>query len=415
MKKLLTMICLAAALAACGSDDDEAFAPQPVERTVIVYMSGENSLTSYVNGDLNEMKEGSRLIGPGSALLVYVDKSSKKELPWLARIRDGQVTDSVSLSDMGINDADALSSDPHVFEDVLQYAVRHYPATRDYGLVLWGHSSGWLVKDSVPYTRAYGVDNGRNDVSSNDGKWLNLPTMARVLQKLPHFKFIFADCCNFMCLESLYELRYVADYIIGSPAEIPAEGAPYSKMLPALFQQDDNFYTAIVDRYYEQKVKGLDLPLSVVRTSEIEHVAQATRTALAVINDSFNGSYADMTGLIYYYYDSSHKIYDPMYNIFYDAGDFMLRYAPETVYRQWKEALDRAVVYRRMSTCWNTDKGWNTYYGNHFTVTEERYHGVSMFVPQSPFGGYYSFYNRNITQFAWYNAVNDLAGDNIIE
>ena len=247
MKKLLMMICLAAALAACGSDDDEAFAPQSVERTVVVYMSGENSLTSYVNGDLNEMKEGSRLIGPGSALLVYVDKSSKKELPWLARIRDGQVTDSVSLSDMGINDADALSSDPHVFEDVLQYAVRHYPATRDYGLVLWGHSSGWLVKDSVPYTRAYGVDNGRNDVSSNDGKWLNLPTMARVLQKLPHFKFIFADCCNFMCLESLYELRNVADYIIGSPAEIPAEGAPYSKMLPAMFQQDDNFYTAIGD------------------------------------------------------------------------------------------------------------------------------------------------------------------------
>ena len=410
MKKLLMMICLAATLAACGSDDDDDFAPQPVERTVIVYMSGENSLTSYVNGDLNEMKEGSRLIGAGNALVVFVDKSSKKELPWLARIRDGQVTDSVSISDMGIGDEEVLSSDPHVFEDVLQYAVRHFPATRDYGLVLWGHSSGWLVKDSVPYTRAYGVDNGRNDVSSNDGKWLNLPTMARVLQNLPHFKFIFADCCNFMCLESLYELRNVADYIIGSPAEIPAEGAPYSKMLPAMFLQDDDFYTAIVDRCYEQKAKGLYLPLSVVRASEMEHVAQATRTALTIINDGLGDGYADMTGLIYYYYDGNHVGYDPMYNIFYDAGDFMLHHAPESVYRQWKEVLDRAVVYRRMSTHWDTNKRWNNYYGNNFTVTEERYHGVSMFVPQSPFGGYYSFYNRNIRQFAWYYAVNDKAG-----
>ena len=348
MKNLLMMICLAATLAACGSDDDDDFAPQPVERTVIVYMSGENSLTSYVNGDLNEMKEGSRLIGAGNALVVFVDKSLKKELPWLARIRDGQVTDSVSISDMGIGDEEALSSDPHVFEDVLQ--------------------------------------------------------------NLPHFKFIFADCCNFMCLESLYELRNVADYIIGSPAEIPAEGAPYSKMLPAMFLQDDDFYTAIVDRCYEQKAKGLYLPLSVVRTSEMEHVAQATRTALTIINDGLGDGYADMTGLIYYYYDGNHVGYDPMYNIFYDAGDFMLHHAPESVYRQWKEVLDRAVVYRRMSTHWDTNKRWNNYYGNNFTVTEERYHGVSMFVPQSPFGGYYSFYNRNIRQFAWYYAVNDKAG-----
>ena len=51
---------------------------------------------------------------------------------------------------------------------------------------------------------------------------------------MPHLKFIMADCCNFMCLENLYELRDVCDYIIGSPAEIPAQGAPYYDIVPSL-------------------------------------------------------------------------------------------------------------------------------------------------------------------------------------
>ena len=94
-------------MAACSSDDDESgsgFVPQPSERTVIVYMAGENNLTAYVNTNLREMKEGSLQLSPSSCLLVYVDKSKNSELPWLARIRDGQVTDSVSLHDMGISD-----------------------------------------------------------------------------------------------------------------------------------------------------------------------------------------------------------------------------------------------------------------------------------------------------------------------
>ena len=38
-------------MAACSSDDDDpgsGFVPQPSERTVIVYMAGENNLTAYV-------------------------------------------------------------------------------------------------------------------------------------------------------------------------------------------------------------------------------------------------------------------------------------------------------------------------------------------------------------------------------
>ena len=406
MKKILLALCTLGVLAACSSDDDSAnsLVPQSSERTVIVYMSGENTLTAYVNSNLRQMKEGSRQLSASSCLLVFVDKSKTSELPWLARIRDGQVTDSVSLADMGVSQKDEYASDPQVMEDVLKYAVSHYPATRDYGLVLWGHSTGWLIADSIAYTRAYGVDNGINSSVTNEGKWMNVPTLARVLGKLPHLKFIFADCCNFMCLESLYELRSVADYVIGSPAEIPQEGAPYEKLVPAMFDKD-NFATLMVDYYYARKNDGLDLPLTVVKMSEMEPLAQATRTALQAVKEAQATDYADLTGLIYYYYYDQRFFYDPIHNIFYDAGDFMRAKAPEASYQQWKQALDKAVVKKTFAAKWRTNKKWDTFYGNNFTPTEERQSGVSMYIAQSPFAGKHAVYQHDIQQLAWYYAA----------
>ena len=406
MKKLLSLLLSTILLTACSNDDEPGpVPPQSIERTVIVYMAAENNLSSNVNADLKEMKQGSHQIGSGNALVVYVDKSNAQELPWLARIQDGQVVDSVSISDMGISSTDCLSSDPNVMEQVLQYAVRRYPATSDYGLVLWGHSTGWLFRDSVAYNRrAYGVDNGFNG-STNDGKWINIPAMARVLSNLPHFKFIFADCCNFMCLESLYELRSTTDYIIGSPAEVPFVGAPYQTVVPAMFSSTTDFYRGIVDRCFEQRVKGCNLPLSAVRTEQMEALAQATRTVLQAVDDSLKGEYADLSGNIYYFYNSLTMNYNPGHCIFYDAGDFIKRYTKPDDYRLWKEALDQAVVYKRSSTRWDTDKSWTYYYGDHFTVTDDRYHGVSMYVPQSSSLDLYATYSQDIMKTSWYWAT----------
>ena len=225
-------------MTACSSDDD-AFEPvQPAPKkgesrtvaqakTVLVYMAGRNSLSGMVNKDLNEMKLGSKRLDSNDNLLVFVRRDKTEKMPWLARIKNGVVTDSVSLSDMGITSSDGenRASDPVVMEGVMHYAFSHYPAMDgNYGLVLWGHGSGWLMDNEVKRvnSRAFGVDKGEY----GRALWMNIPTMANILKGMPHLKFIMADCCNFMCLEVLYELRNVTDYIIGSPAEIPDQGAP---------------------------------------------------------------------------------------------------------------------------------------------------------------------------------------------
>ncbi len=409
IKRLLLFLWAAAALTACSSDDDapEAVTPQ-ASRTVIIYMAAENNLSVHAYNNLLAIKKGSASVTDGN-LLVYVDRSMPGELPWLGRIVNGRVTDSLSLAVMGISQKDEYTSDPHIFEDVLRYVVTHYPAKRDYGLVLWGHSEGWLMQDSIAYTRGYGFDNGHNDRETTTGYWLNLPTMARVLSRLPvHWSYIFADCCAFMALESLYELRSVTDYIVGSAAETPGAGAPYETVVPAFFTPDAKAAcTAIVDKYYAAQQEAQ--PLTIVSTSGMEPLAKATRTALQAAKQNITTTYPDMTGIIHYMYMDNQILFkfDPSYNIFYDAGHFMRKYAPAEAYTTWKQALDRAVIDKRMATRWKVSMQtpWGKCFSD-FKVTEADYHGVSMFVPQNPEGkGKYHQYNKDIRKMAWYYAA----------
>ena len=297
---------------------------------------------------------------------------------------------------MGISTKNEYAGDPDIMQQVLRYAFDRYPAQQSYGLVLWGHSDGWLIAaDTIAPRRAYGVDNGQKS-TSNIGKWMNVPTLERVLATVPHLKFLMADCCNFMCLETLYQLRKVSDYIIGSPAEIPGVGAPYDTVIPALFSSTDNFYRQVVDNYTNQ-------PLAVVKTSQMETLAAATRTVLRSIDQTLGGGYADLSGLIHYY-NMNNSGFRPEYNIFYDAGDYVKRYASDAEYQTWLQAFDQAVVYRQYADMWTTDKSWYTYYSD-FQMSKDRYHGVSVFIPQDPSKGYYATYNENVKKLAWYAAV----------
>ena len=396
MKKLVFLMCLAL-LSACCKDDEETI---PQTRTVLIYMSAENTLSYDSENDLEEIRKGSQELTNDDYLLVYYDRAKKDELPWLARIVKGQLKDSVSIADMQISEKDEYASNPAVFEKVLSYAYSHYPATAGYGLTFWGHASGWLREDSIAHSRGYGIDNGTNSSSYDSGYWMNIPTLRQALEKQPHLEFILADCCNFMCLETIYELCEVTDYIVGSAAEIPAQGAPYDKVVPEMFKRKDAA-KAIMTKYAESYKDYL--PLSVTKTVEVDALAEATRTVLKAIYSRLDSEYPDMTGLIHYYNEYRAQ-YHPYYNVFYDAGDFVKKYATEAEYKEWKQALDRVISDKIFSKKWDTNKSWYSHYSD-FEMTEERYHGVSMYVPQDPDLGYHKRYNDDLKLFGWYYAT----------
>ncbi len=419
MKKILIAICLLSGLTSCHHDDDTP-EDNTARRTVLVYMAAENNLTRFATEDLEEMKTGSLKLAEDQNLVIYVDKAGSLTTPYIVRAKNGEMVDTIFMKE-------ALSADPTTLQDVIQYTREHFPA-KSYGLLLWGHASGWLVstKDSISRTRgssilepkAYGGATGNNSSSSSGNYWMNIVPMAKAIQNgmgSNHLSFIFGDCCSFGCLEVAYELRNVTDYVIGSPAEVPDMGAPFDLIVPDMFIETDNFYAKIIDhyfdyyldifknnpQYYNKKVgdlAGYSVPLAVVKTSGLDNLAYATSTLLGTIAEKVSTSGSlDLDKVMYYAISQKKYSYD-MYHVFKkntSAADF----------DTWKAAFLQAVPYRLFSMKWMTEISSLRNEMENFDATKDDCGVVSMFFPSTYYNGTNPNWNKAIQQYQWNNVI----------
>lgn len=394
MRKILFFIASALVLVfvACSNNDDVETI-QPAKRTVMVYVAAENTLSGNAQNDINEMIQGVKSVSKYDNLIVFVDRARSQEPPFIIRLQDN---DSQPADTIRKYSGDFYSSDPDKMKEVLGWIMSHYPAD-DYGLVIWGHGNGWVImNDSVSTSRAIAVDSGDNKVSDN-GRWLNIPSLRMALSALPHpFKFIFADCCNMQNIEVAYELKDVTEYYIASPAGIPGEGAPYETIIPDLFLYDDvQMYTKTCDDYNGlTDSEGGHLPITAIRTSDLPSLVAATKTALETIDPLS----VNTDGLIYYY---TYQVSNPNEHVMYDMNDFLLRHAETSSYQQWLKVLKQVIVYKKISTKWQV-LGTLDF---DFEVTEERFGGISMFVPLERYEDTLIKYNEGIKKMAWYQAI----------
>lgn len=400
MKNLMYIACLLLIFFSCSKDEEENQEENTIaERTVIVYMAAENNLSSYANSDISEMLKVSGSLPQNVNLVAFVDLLGSN--PYVVSIKNGVKTVDENFHCQ----EDFYSCDPEKMKETLEWIINRYPAN-SYGLVLWGHASGWLVENDTIANylnkpqRAYGVDTG-NDINNGMGtKWINIPSLANVLENLPvHFRFIFADCCNFQCIEVAYELRHVADYIIASPAETPIIGAPYDIITPYFYKDDASLYKGIVDGCNAQVVNYEDrVPMSVIQTDELESFAAASKDVMMRLTES---DALNTDGIIYYRGNSSVKV-------LIDMNDIIRRHiGDDEAYLSWKESFDKAVPYKALSKKWLTE-GFVKF---DFSVTDERFGGVGVFVPQTIYDQKGYNYNKKIRQLQWYYATG-LGGEN---
>ncbi len=394
MKKILCLLATSLVLLSACSDSSNETIPT-AKRTVIVYMAAENTLSGSAQSDINEMIQGVKNISKYDNLIVFVDRASSKEKPFIIRLRDNEQQPADTIRKY---EQDFLTSDAEKMKEVISWTMNHYPAD-DYGLVIWGHGNGWVIMNNASESRrAIALDNGSNAVSDK-GQWLDIPDFRKALASLPHsFKFIFADCCNMQNVEVAYELKDVTEYYIASPAGIPGDGAPYETVIPDLFLYDDVLmYTKTCDDYYAKTDhENGHLPISAVKTKELPSLASATKEILHKIYEANTSVNTD--GLIYYY---SYSVSTANEHIMYDMNDFLLRHADKTDYLKWKQTLDAVLVANKKSMKWETQGTlvWD------FTITEERFGGISMFVPLERYNNTHIKYNEGIKKMAWYQAV----------
>ncbi len=420
MKSLLRCLLLSlivVSLAACGSGSDE---PGPVDsdsRTVLVYFMAENSLSHYATddesavpkGDISEILDAAGDIPDNCHLIVFLDDANTGENPRIYEVKKSKNKDKGYLKTIKEYDEELCSTDPAVLRDVMKMVKADYPAN-GYGLVLWSHGSAWLHAKTTKDTRSIGVDNERNS-SSNTGPEMEIVSLKEVIEDFGKLDFLYFDACFMQSVEVAYELRNVADYLIGCPAETPGTGGSYNNLVASMFLADaqavaegivENNYI-YYNTIYENVPDYLDtsdpyyrynygIVMSAVRCSEMNALAAVTKPLIQKYGS--NKAVLSLPGNV-----QTYNLLMSRYPDFYDINGVIHQVAEDSEYEAWKAQFDKTVIVRKASLQWYSSRGWMKIKSE----GDSPFGGISMYVPKT--GGNYTSWNSDFLDTSWYADV----------
>jgi len=193
--------------------------------TVLIYMDGDNSLSSYTDLDLNEMIQvgSSRNVAIVTQVDTYGSNGVKR---YFINPNEKVLLENLKELNMG---------DPQTLIDFGKWGVKNFPADH-YLLILWNHGKG--------FKRAITITGIRRDictdVTSGDSS-LSIPELNYALSAIKNYigkkiDVIGMDACLMNMIEVGYEIRDTAEYLVASENTEPGNGWPYDKMLLYLKQ-----------------------------------------------------------------------------------------------------------------------------------------------------------------------------------
>ncbi|MCK4757193.1 MAG: carboxypeptidase regulatory-like domain-containing protein [Thermoplasmata archaeon] len=231
--------------------------------TVMVYMSGDSSLSDNVLDDLAEMRDvGS---GNGLEIITLTDMSGDGDTK-IYHILEGS-HEEIQNSEVDASWGEELDlGDPDVLARFIEWAAEEYPA-QNYLLDLWGHGNGWP-----------GVCPDKGDrLTAVELQW----ALDHAIGQGVELDMISMDACQMGMVELFYQLRGRADYAIGSEKDVPLDGWPYDEILGILKDEPDiepvDFGRKFVDRYisWSTSNSGYSTTLSLIDLDKMDGVASA--------------------------------------------------------------------------------------------------------------------------------------------
>jgi hypothetical protein len=189
--------------------------------TVMVYMAADNStgpdvladLTDPATGDLDEMMS----VGSNDDLdiVVQIDWKTSREHPNAERLHilPGR-SQQLQYRDGTIN-----TGAPAELENFLTWALERFPASNNM-LILWGHS----------FRFAFGYDHDDT---------LSIRELAGALALPKPLDVLGFDACGMSSIESAYQLRGRARYMVAPEIGMPLPGWPYARILQAMAEEPD--------------------------------------------------------------------------------------------------------------------------------------------------------------------------------
>jgi hypothetical protein len=232
-------------------------------------------------------------------------------------------------------------------------------------------------------TRAFGESNVRvNPAEIAEG----------IENSVVDIDYILFDACLMSNIETIYELRGSANYIIASPCEIMGKGFPYERTLPHLFKNDGETsdYAAAAESYYlfyrdEYASPSRCGSIAVYDCREIEALRDATKVVV-----SSAAELEDVKSL------QTYEGKNPHY--FYDFGQWVNVVATDSVaLESFNAQLNKTVIAK-----YTLDSFYSAYgsYGT-YPIDTDVYSGVTTSAPSSVLYDYW-------IETEWYKSVWEL-------
>lgn len=323
---LFFLMLLPLGISCCDEEREGVFSEHP-DRTILVYMIGDNNLWPFSDQNIGGMIEGMKNIHTTAHLLVYEDSNNHPPILWEISRKEN---DSV-YAEIEFEYEEQNSADPAVIKTVLNDAFRNFPS-KEKGLILWSHGNGWLPTGG---DSSYGFSRflsdiqrvRRKSIGPDKNEYLEIWDLRESLESTGlYFDFICFDACLMASVEVVYEMKDLTANFLASPTEIMGSGFPYSMMIPAMMKNEINYATLcdLYMQYYDGRTANRCGSISWVQTAGLSDLAETYRETIAGCNMSREQILAcgmqQMGRLMY----RSNGIVKDYTNIFFDLRDWML-------------------------------------------------------------------------------------------
>ena len=380
-------------------------APTEVASHTLMFYFFGRSLDRYFKGNIEDAIKAieSGILGVNNRVILFrqEDKSTAYIAELLYDIESGKCSENIMETGITI---EGNPIKPEFITKVIDKMASIAPAER-YGLVMAGHGQAWLTREMlngstgistysltaplfVPaegaeVTRAFGESN----VQVNPGE-----IAEGINNSIADIDYILFDACFMSNIESIYELRNSANYIIASPCEIMGKGFPYERALPYLFINEgaNSDYAAAAESYYLYYRDSYNSAsrcgsVAVYDCSEIEALKDATKEVVKSAKELENSSSLQT-------YDGQNPHY------FYDFGEWVNAIGTDReAVNRFNNQLEKTIIAK-----YTLDSFYSAYgsYGT-YPIDINVYSGVTTSAPSTKLNTYWM-------QTEWYKSVWEL-------
>lgn len=348
IKNLALLIVICMMFVGCEPKSREDNTPP---QTIIFYMAGTH-LGGYFRTNREAIKSAlnQNIQGKSRVVIFYQNTKSEAELKEYY-FQDGLCQEKVlatytlpaqmNATDMGYILSDIVGRTP----------------SKSHSLIIGSHGRGWIPFGAEPESSAAHLGMKKADVLTHEELWepkgdivtrylgedstpqnrFDVTDLAQALNSTGvKMEYILFDACFMANVESIYDLRNNAKYIVGSPCEIMGAGFPYANIMPELLKGNGISYDleAVCRKFNEDYAAnpGYSGTVALFDCAQLDGLAQAVKR----VNNAEKKEYK-LSNIQSYEGLSPH--------VFFDLGDYVDKMcADEAAKSAFNEQLNRTVL-----------------------------------------------------------------------